>query len=133
MKDDDWAYYASVNQHLYQDPDNPRRAIGLFGRYGHTNGDINLIENHYSLGISFDGMIRSRPNDVFGIVGWHNDFSSSLSGTLDDASNGFEAYYRFQVTPWLQVSPDVQYLMDPGLEEGADDTLVIGARALINF
>jgi porin len=132
-KDDDWAYYGSFNQWLYQDPANPHRSIGLFGRVGVTNGDINIIERHYSFGVSFDGMIRSRPKDAFGIVGWYNDFSGDLSSTLDDSSEGFEAYYRFQATPWLQITPDVQYLFDPGMQQGNDDTLVVGARALINF
>ena len=78
-------------------------------------------------------MIGARPKDVFGIVGWYNEFSSELSSTLDDSSEGVEAFYRFQVTPWLQVSPDVQYLFDPGIQKGADDTLVLGVRALIHL
>jgi porin len=68
-KGNDWAYYGSFNQWLYQDPHDPHKAVGLFGRIGITNGDINLIKRHYSLGISLDGMIPSRPKDVFGIVG----------------------------------------------------------------
>ena len=130
-KGDDWAYYGSFNQWLYQDPHDPHKAVGLFGRIGITNGDINLIKRHYSLGISLDGMIPSRPKDVFGIVGWYNKFSGDLSDTLDDTSEGIEAYYRFQVTPWLQVSPDIQYLFDPGVEKGSKDTMVLGLRALI--
>ena len=91
------------------------------------------FENHYSLGVTFDGMIPARPKDVFGVVGWHNAFSDDLSSSLDDSSEGLEAFYRFQVTPWLQVSPDIQYLWDPGIEKEADDTLVLGLRALIHF
>jgi porin len=129
----DQAFYGNFNQWLYQNPDNPHQAIGMFGRIGITDGDVNLIERHYSVGFSFDGMIPSRPKDVFGIVGWHNDFSDDLAGTLDDSSEGFEAYYRFQVTPWFQVSPDVQYLIDPGITQGADDAVVLGLRGLVHF
>ena len=49
------------------------------------------------------------------------------------SKRGLEAYYRFQVTSWLQVSPDVQYLIDPGLTSDNDDTLVLGLRALIHY
>jgi porin len=132
-KDDDWAYYFGFAQALYQDRDNAHKSVGLFGRIGKSNGDINLIESHYSLGVTFDGMIAARPKDVFGIVGWYNEFSSELSSTLDDSSEGVEAFYRFQVNRWLQVSPDVQYLFDPGIQKGADDTLVLGVRALIHL
>lgn len=132
-KDDDWAYYGSFNQWLYQDKANPHRSVSIFGRVGVTNGDINIIERHYSFGVSFDGMLSSRPQDIFGVVAWRNEFSDDLSSTLDDSSEGLEAYYRFQVTPWLQVSPDVQYLLDPGLQKDTDDTLVLGVRALVHF
>lgn len=129
----DQAFYANFNQWLYQNPDNPHQAIGMFARLGYSDGDVNLIERHYSLGFSFDGMIPGRPKDVFGVVGWYNDFSDDLASNLDDSSEGFEAYYRFQVTPWLQVSPDVQYLIDPGITEGADDAVVLGLRGLVLF
>jgi porin len=64
-------------------------------------------------------------------VGWYNKFSDELADNLDDSSYGFEAYYRFQVTPWLQLSPNVQYLIDPGIGEGTDNALVLGLRALV--
>jgi porin len=135
--DNDWAFYANFNQWLYQNPANPHQAIGVFGRFGASDGDVNLIERHYSLGVSFDGMIPFRPKDVFGIVGWYNNFSDDLTDTpavdISDSSKGFEAYYRIQVTPWLQVSPDVQYLINPGIVEGNDDTLVLGLRTLVHF
>lgn len=135
--DSDLAFYANFNQWLYQDPANPHQGIGVFGRFGASDGDVNIIERHYSLGVSLDGMIPFRPKDVFGIVGWYNKFSDDLPDTplvdISDSSKGFEAYYRIQVAPWLQVSPDVQYLIDPGIVEGNDDTLVLGLRTLVHF
>ena len=78
-------------------------------------------------------MIPFRPRDVFGIVGWYNQYSDDLDQPVDDTSQGFEAYYRIQVTPWLQVSPSMQFLIDPGFEEGNDDTLILGLRTLIHL
>jgi porin len=135
--DSDWAFFANFSQWLYQNPKNPHQAIGVFGRFGATDGDINIIERHYSLGLSFDGMIPFRPKDVLGIVGWYNNFSDDLPDIpfidISDSSKGFEAYYRFQVMPWMQLSADMQYLVDPGIVEGNDDTLVLGLRSLIHF
>lgn len=131
-KDSDWAFYLNFSQWLYQNPDNHFQAIGLFGRIGFTDGEVAIIKNHFSLGISFDGMISARPKDVFGIVGWYNRFSDDLPDNLDDSSYGFEAYYRFQLGSWLQLSPDIQYLIDPGIA-GGDDTVVLGLRALFLF
>ncbi|MHC5114261.1 MAG: carbohydrate porin [Planctomycetota bacterium] len=133
MSSDDWAGFLGVTQWLYQDEGDPHRAIALFGRFGFTDGDVNIIENHLSGGVSFDGMIPSRPKDVIGVAAWYNDFSGDLSPTLDDSSYGFEAYYKLQLTNWVALTGDIQYLLDPGIQQGADDTVVLGLRAMIQY
>jgi hypothetical protein len=40
-----------------------------------------------------------------------------LMGGLLDSEWGFEAFYNHAITPWLQVSPDYQYI-DSGLPFG---------------
>jgi porin len=130
-KSSDWAFWGNFSQWLYQNPENPRQSIGLFGRIGITDGKINNIKNHFSLGVSFDGMIPSRPKDIVGLVGWYNNISDDSFIAQRSSSSGFEAFYNFHVTPWLQVSPDVQYLISPALNPAGDDTLVVGLRALV--
>ena len=34
---------------------------------------------------------------------------------------------------YYRLSADVQYLIDPGLEENSDDTLILGLRTLVLF
>lgn len=131
--DSDWAVYLNFNQWLYQNPDNPEQAIGLFGRIGITDGEVNAVQNHFSAGLSFDGMIPSRKKDVIGISGWYNNLANHLPTGFGASSAGLESYYRFQVLPWLQVSPDVQYLIKTALPKSDDDTLILGIRALILF
>ncbi len=132
--DSDWAGYLNFNQWLYQDPNNPHQAVGLFGRYGFSDGKVNIIKNHFSLGITGDGvLIPGRPKDSVGLVGWYNDFSDDLPAVTDESSYGLEAYYRFQATDWLQITADIQYLIDPGITKGNDDTTVLGIRAVVHF
>lgn len=42
-----------------------------------------------------------------------------------------EVFYNFALTPWLQISPDLQYIQS-GLP-GVDDALMIGTRLQIHF
>jgi porin len=52
-----------------------------------------------------------------------------------------EATYQYEVTPWLQLQPDVQYVFNPGggLANPSNPTqrirneLVLGARTNISF
>jgi len=34
---------------------------------------------------------------------------------------------------WLQISPHIQFLFDPGTSQGTDDLTVAGIRALVLF
>ena len=127
----DWAAYANftlwLKGSLLEWPN-----IGWFGRIGVTDGDINPVKTHVSTGFGFDGIWESRPRDSLGIVAWYDEFSDDL-GTPDDSSYGMEIHYRIQATPWLQISPDVQYLIKSGPDSSTDDTVVVGLRAMFNF
>lgn len=44
-----------------------------------------------------------------------------------------ELSYQCQVTPWLIVQPDVQYIINPGGTQDLDNALVVGGRASVTF
>jgi carbohydrate-selective porin OprB len=44
----------------------------------------------------------------------------------------FEAYYNIAVKPWLKITPDVQYIMNPA-DAPSNNAVVIGVRMQIVF
>ena len=97
--------------------------------------------NPYNLvmsgGLGARGIIPGRPLDRMGIGVYamfasddFQDASLILNELLDDEL-GFEAYYNFAVTPWLQVSADVQWV-DQGIST-SDDAWVVGSRLTLRF
>ena len=44
-----------------------------------------------------------------------------------------EITYQVNAAPWLQVQPDLQYIIHPGGSPRYGDALVIGARTVITF
>jgi carbohydrate-selective porin OprB len=44
----------------------------------------------------------------------------------------YEAYYNMQITKWLHVTPDIQYIRHPA-EQDAADAVVVGLRAQMSF
>ena len=46
---------------------------------------------------------------------------------------GFELYYSIEVLPWLQVTPDVQFIVNPGARRSVDNALVLGLRGRVTF
>jgi carbohydrate-selective porin OprB len=64
-------------------------------------------------------------------MGWAQIFPRKSSSTA--ASEGvFELYYRARLTPWLHISPHMQYIENPGMSD-ADDALTLGIRGQVTF
>lgn len=47
---------------------------------------------------------------------------------VDKAETSIELTYRTQVTPWLAIQPDVQWVINPGIDPTLRDALVLGLR-----
>jgi hypothetical protein len=59
--------------------------------------------------------------------------SKQPSGTPDDAIYQAEAYWRINVAKSFYVSPDVQYIINPGFDSDQDNVLIGGLRASLEF
>jgi porin len=130
---DDWALWYNFDQYVYQEHEDPTQGVGFFGRFGYTTGKANPIEQFYSFGVGGKGIVPTRDNDRFGLGYYYVKLSEDLPSVLGlDSEQGIELFYNFAVTPALTITPDVQYIIDPG--GGAhSDALVVGIRMQMSF
>jgi porin len=110
---------------------------GLFGRASIADGgsgNPNFVGWTVSAGIGGDSPWRHDRGDKFGI-GYLYSATSTEWGPVSRALFGprdsqvLELYYKFQLTPWLSVTPDVQYLRGSlGRLTSGDDAFIYGLR-----
>jgi len=125
-KDNTWSIVYSFDQYLWQPAGDSKHGVGLFFSFGATDGNPNPIQSSYTMGIGGKG-VPGRPNDSFG-VGWartqfSNQFVPLLRESLGiglDHEDAIEMYYTAAVTPWLNVSPNLQ-IINSGLNKYLDD------------
>ncbi len=137
---DDRGLYLSCGQMVYKENNNPddTQGLGLFGRYGYADSNLNEITNFWSVGFQYEGLIEGRNADVLGF-GFAQGFLSNSKGSnggvgySDDYESVCELYYNTKVTPWLEISPSLQYVVNPGGAGTAGDALILGARAFMVF
>ncbi len=131
-KPDSYTIYYGFDQYLKVYSDQPRRGWGLFGRASISDGNPTPLRYFLSLGIGGDSPIACHRGDTFGI-GWYYVGASSEFGPIPRAKfgprdeTGVEIFYNFQVTPWLNVSPDLQFIR-PFAGGIADDVIMAGVR-----
>ena len=105
-----------------------RGTLSAFGRFGIANDDVNLFESFFSAGLHWSGFLENRPGDEAGVaIAWAH--ASEHAGTTTDASEiALELTYRWQINDWLSLQPDIQYIINPGLDPGLENALVAGLR-----
>ena len=135
-KRDDVGVYTSCDWMLHKENADPEDSQGLGGffRYGYAPSEKNDITNFFSLGLQYQGLLDGRDEDVLGAGFAHGTFSNLASSTYtDDHESVLEVYYNAQITPWLSLSPGIQYIANPGGDKTVSDAVVFGLRAKMTF
>jgi porin len=115
-QDGSWNIYYNFDQYLYEPNKGSGQGLGIFGRFGASDGNPNPMHYFYSIGVGGKGIIPSRPIDRFGIGYYYIDVGNpkfrTILGTRSFLRNeyGFEAFYNFALTPWMQLTPDIQVI-----------------------
>ncbi|HYL21815.1 MAG TPA: carbohydrate porin [Gemmatimonadales bacterium] len=121
---------------------------GLFARFGWADGTnedfvFTEVDRHASVGIQVAGTHWRRGRDVVGIGFVDHGLSDVHREYLALGGLGFllgdgrlrygherivEAYYRLQLGPWVQLSPDVQEVWNPGYNQDRGPATILGLR-----
>lgn len=117
-----------------------RDGWGLFGQASIANKDTSPITKFFSVGVGGNGLIKSRNRDEFGVAYAFSDLSSVLKDNIDlvtvgnrrpRAEHQFEAFYNFHITPWLQLTGDLQIVRP--IRNNVDSAIVPGTRLVMIF
>jgi porin len=96
-----------------------------FLRAGYAEGGGTFLDRAISVGTGYDAL---GGRDLAGIgMSW-----GRAPGNSRDQYT-VEAFYRFDLTDFLQVTPEIQYIVDPANDLTADDILVLGFRLRVAF
>ena len=132
---DNYGVYMLIDQPVYLEPsatDSSGEGLTVFFEYSWAPENRNQINEYFSTGAMYTGLIPTRDSDEIGLAVTYMSPSENLKpdGLANNQTN-FELFYKANVTPWLYIQPDVQWLQNVG---GADiDAVVIGARVGITF
>ncbi len=124
----DWSVYAVADQMVWRSGRDPNRTLSLFTRImGTPQADRNLVDFSANLGFVLRDPLPYRTADSFGVGVGYAHVSRRAAGADRDAALAtgtyvparsdetfVEATYQRQITPWLQLQPDVQYVFNPG-------------------
>ncbi len=151
-------YYGIVDQMIYRSPCCHEKCkklsdegMGVFGRVAYEPSDRNFMDFYCDTGIDYKGLIPTRHNDVLALGFAYGQVSNGIrnpqafingdptyaspdtSAIALNYEMAFETTYIAQITPWLTLQPDIQYIIHPGASQNLGNALVAGLRATVNF
>ena len=108
------------------------QGLGAFFQFSWVPSDYNEITQHYGGGFQYIGLVPGRDDDVCGL-GVHH---VSLSGKVQSlekrySETAIEAFYKYQLTEFMSIKPDLQYIVNPGGD--GRDAIVAGVRLGMSF
>lgn len=135
-----YGFYFNFEQMVYKEnkqDENDMQGLVVFGQFGMSPSNKNDMSQYIGGGLHYKGLLPKRDKDIAGIAVGNARFAPRLNELSPDNDGRVgseavvEAFYRFQVSPWFYLQPDVQFIMNPsGLY---DNSVAIGLRSVITF
>jgi porin len=128
--------YLSFDQLVWSETAASAQGFGLFARAGYADRDVNRIAWFWSIGGQYLGLLPGRDADVVGLACYQaigSDVYRDKVNSKFDYETGIELYYRIAALPWLAITPDFQYIIDPGATGAANDVFVGTLRMRVTF
>jgi porin len=132
-----YGFYLLVDQMVYREggPESAQGSAQGLTPWGALtlapDQQINTIPFSAAGGLVYRGLLPRRDNDRTALAVYHGAFSDRLQDR--SAETVVEANHRFQLAPWLHVTPDLQYVIRPDGRSDIDDAAVLGGEIGIDF
>lgn len=135
-RDANYGSYLLAERLIWQEADGSQQGLGVFGQVGQAASDRNFNSWYYGGGISYRGLFPDRDDDTFGLGIANARISSQyreLNPGTELAETAYEINYRAVLLPWFALTPDVQYIRNPGADPELSDAVIIYLRSEINL
>ncbi len=125
MDANEYVVYAGLTQTLWRGAE--ERRLKIFARGAYAPPGQNIVTLDVQGGLALDGPFSARPRDTVALAASYDRISSQQAALVADlnalggpaqptptAESDFELAYCARLTPWLSLTPDLQYLSRPG-------------------
>ncbi|NNE06614.1 MAG: carbohydrate porin [Xanthomonadales bacterium] len=100
----------------------------IFARYGFARREANLFSHFLSGGVNWRAFSAKYPEDEAGIAfSWAHGFDEVAERPANNETV-IELTYRRQFSDRFAMQPNLQYVINPGLDRAIDNALAVGIR-----
>jgi porin len=135
-----WAYSQSSGNSLADEQDGNSGLYGTveyfvndatsaFLRAGTAKSDFNAVDRYLGAGIVWSGPLKGRSEDQFGIAVAHARTTPAARFLgFSESETNLEMTYAAPIRNGFSLQGNVQYVINPGIDQSTKDALVAGLR-----
>jgi len=136
-----YGFYWHADQMVWQESPGSDQGLTLWGAFVLSpQQNIAKLPFQANAGIVYRGLVPTRNQDIsmLGFVygNFSDDYADSVSANLGGTPSyeiALEAGYRFQITKFAYVQPNLQWIINPGGSGTIPNALVLGAQMSVTF
>ncbi len=126
-----YGFYLTAEQSLYREAANSDQGLVAWSAFTFApDAAINTLPFAAYGGAVYLGLLPQRSDDATAVAFYYGSFSNHLEDQSYELV--FEANHRFHLAPWLYLTPDMQYVVNPG-GGGIPNALVVGMELGVEF
>ena len=130
-RDGNFAFYLLIDQMIYPERKNKSQGLWAFIQFSmNPDQDINAFPYFASWGLVYNGLFPGREEDVTAFGNYYSFNSDHIPGNREVQ---FDLVHLFNIKPWLQIGPEIQYIHRPGGTGDIDDALLINLQTMVTF
>lgn len=102
----------------------------IFGRVNGVSGHMDTIEQSWAAGVVWLNPLERNDLDQIGLAYAYNKINEEAVGEplAHDAEQVVEAYWAWGISKWATVTPDVQFYINPALNQKSDYGTAVSLR-----
>lgn len=113
---------------------NMGKKLALFMRANGVNKGVNGIRQSYVLGGVYNNPLNRNALDQIGFAGAVNKLDKGVNGEGSrSVENMLEGYWAWGISSFMTITPDVQFYINPGLNQKSNTATVASVRATMMF
>jgi len=139
--------YLNLQQQVTQaSPMEPWRGLSLFLNAAFADHETATQDSQIALGAAYTGLLDSRPHDEIALAIGRTHVNDRVKrgeelqnaaglGPVNVQTSEYvaELYYGLQLTQWLMLRPNVQYVFQPGGSDKRTDDIILGLKAQLKI
>lgn len=136
-----YGFYWHADQMIWQESPGSEQGLTLWSAFVLSpQQNIAKLPFQANAGVVYRGLVPTRDKDVTMLGFVYGNFSDDYAGTIAATGAGtpsyeiaLEAGYRFQITKFAYVQPNLQWIINPGGTGNIPNALVLGAQMNVTF